>query len=74
MRGIAERRDMRQRTEPGQGPARGVRGKAGLRVCPHHVQARDAMTRTRLAWRVGSGMLHSPALEGGHGEAESSST
>ena len=35
--------NLRQRTEPGQGPARRVRGKEWVRVCPHHVQAREAL-------------------------------
>ena len=45
--------DLRQRTEPGQGPARRVRGQEWVWVCPHHVHARDALNGNCLSWPAG---------------------
>src|SRR5262245_15311787 len=45
--------DLRQRTEPGQGPARRIRGKEWIRVCSHHVQAREALKGDCLGRPVG---------------------
>ena len=39
--------DLRQRVEPGQGAAHGVRGKGRVRGRAHHLQAREAVNRSR---------------------------
>ena len=44
--------DVRQRTEPGRGPARRVRGKEWVRVCPHHVQAREPLRAPSILLEV----------------------
>src|SRR6516165_12031825 len=42
--------DVRQRTGPGQEPARRVRGSEWVRVCLHLVPAREAVNGDRLGW------------------------
>jgi uncharacterized protein (TIGR03067 family) len=37
-----------------QGPARCVRGKEWVRVCPHHVQAREVLNGDCLGWPAGA--------------------
>ena len=44
---------VRQRPEPGQGPAHRVRGNEWVWVCPHHVQAREALNGNSLGWPAG---------------------
>ena len=43
---------VRQRTEPGQGPARRVRGNEWVWVCPHHVRAREALNGNSLGCSI----------------------
>src|SRR5262249_45836236 len=62
--------DVRQRTEPGQGPARRVRGEAGVRVYCHHVQAREALNGSCLAWPTGRLSVPRPAEWTGRGGQE----
>ena len=47
---------VRQRTEPGQGPARRVRGNEWVWVCPHHVRAREALNGNSLGRAITSSL------------------